>query len=144
MGIAVGAQDSTKITISTVYKDVREALSELGKGLKVGSEKVWSVLVVQQKVEAITWLIIDVLLITLLIICTTKTLKWMARLQTPDDEWHKDYIEEHPQIIVGIILSIVLLIISLVIVFGTMSNIVTGFINPEYGALERIMEMIKK
>lgn len=124
--------DTAKLTIGKVYSDVKEGLKGLGSALKVGSEHVYSVLVKQQIVQAVTDLIL------ILIVITTafplfKLLKYICQ--------HDDLDE-----IFGVLVFSVFLCIGWVVVvvigLAHINQIVTGFVNPEYGALKDIMDFV--
>lgn len=126
-------QDSTTVTFSHVYNDFKDALNGVADALKVGAEHVYQVLVMQQVVNSITWLLI----IAVLLIAGGITLKFGIK-----DMWNKDKeVKDHkiPLLVIG---SIVL-IASVIVLSVNMSTIITGFVNPEYGAIMEIKSFIK-
>lgn len=123
------ALDTTKVTFSTVYKDAKYALIGLGSALKVGGEHVYSVLVKQQIVNSISWII--VMLITVLMLTTSFQLNKSA-------DWEGGNLSMAGTLILGIV-GIILLVVTLC----NIGVVVTGFVNPEYGALKDIMNFIR-
>lgn len=69
-GITAMAQDSqsakkdtSSLSWSKVYNNAKDGLKGLASALKVGTEHVWEILVKQQLAEAITWTIVDIILL---------------------------------------------------------------------------------
>ena len=125
--------DTAKVTLAQVYGDAKEALSGLGQALKVGSEHVYGILVKQQIVNSITWLV----MLILFIITTLLSIKLLIYSHTIDEDWGDSI---GTMSIIGIIVSGILLIICIC----QIDVIVTGFVNPQYGALKDIMDFINK
>lgn len=132
--------DSTKIATLTainttdtssnfkmIYQDVKEGLTGLAQGLKVGAEHVYIVLVKQQIVNSITWTIIY--LITILL--------WYLLIKnwTTVGE-NSDYISNIFGCVFGGILTILMLVF-------TLNSTVMGYINPEYGAIKDIINFVQ-
>lgn len=129
---AQNKQDTTKITVREVYNDAKQVLSELGNALKVGSEHVYEVLVKQQLVSSITNVILYLLIIPTILLSI-----YFTKKTDFDDE------KTIPIFVIAVLLgacSIILIIKFVVSLDGT----ITGFVNPEYGAINQIMELIKK
>lgn len=126
--------DSTKVTFTQVYQDVKEGLSALGEALKVGAEHVYQVLITQQYVKSISLLILNVVLISVTIFVAINTPKWYKKGMKQDqyEPWGMLYI-----------IPSILAIASIVTLCSTVQVIVTGFVNPEYGAMKEIMEFVK-
>lgn len=127
--------DSSKVTISKVYNDVLAGMQGLGTALKVGAEHVYVVVVKQQVVKAITNLVWSTLLIILIIFVNIIVLK---------NRWYTKYTIEYTNgasIFVPILVSIILFI-AFCIVFDP-ELIITGFTNPEYGAIKDIINFVK-
>lgn len=122
--------DSTKVTFTQVYQDVKGALSAIGESLKTGSEHVYEVLVRQQVVNSITYSILILFGITITVILLGKAHK---EKQTFEDSAFPGYLA----------FGVVIGVITLIGICATMDNIVTGFVNPEYGAIQEIREFIK-
>lgn len=127
-------QDSTQVTMSQVYNDFKSALEGAADALKVGAEHVYEVMITQQVINSISWLIADVVLIT---ICT---ILWkifhrsaMEMKANEDDEYMFCYA------IPGSISIIVLILI-----LSSMSTVLTGLLNPEYGAIMDIKSFVQK
>jgi hypothetical protein len=141
--IAVSIKDSaiqsvkemdTSSTFKAMYSDFKQGIVALASSLKVGAEHVYMVLVRQQVVYAITYLI-------LIIIAFILILNWIKKYKSDEEMWTRD------DDITG--LGILRLIQILVAVFMMgigifhIENIMTGFINPEYGAIQDITDMVK-
>lgn len=120
---------TTELTKETVYNDVKDVIKSLAENLKVGTEHVYGILVKQQLVRSITWLII----ITFMTLGSIWGYKAANKLHDKDEE------AAVPAFIfwgVGTAVCLVVAIIHLDVV-------VTGIINPEYGAITKIVSMIR-
>jgi hypothetical protein len=137
---AIEVVDSTKAAINQVdtssnfkmvYEDARAGLIGLAKALKVGVEHVYVVLVRQQLVKSITGTVIIGLLILFIVIFLNNIKKI--------DESDKDSYQVKA-IIFGLLSFVFLLY---VLMSGTIPEVVTGYVNPEYGAMESIFDFVK-
>lgn len=126
--VAQVKQDSTKLTVKEVYNDAKQVIAQLAKALQIGTEHVYEVVVKQQLVHSITWLIIYLVGFTSIYLSLKKTFN----LVQEDGDWINLLIP----------LSIVALVFMVTFV-RTIDDVVTGFVNPEYGALRTIMNLIK-
>lgn len=115
-----------------VYADFKQALAGIGNALKVGSEHVYRVLVTQQVVKSITWL--AVMIIPLIFFFIFKGRLW-AWATAQDSEGFASTI---------VFIMCVAMWIPAIIGFINMPTIVTGLVNPEYGAMLDIMDFIQK
>lgn len=129
--------DSSKLSWNKVYNDVSGAMSAIGSALKVGAEHVYLILVKQQMVNAIIWIISFVFCIVF--VCLM--IKWGKGLhgRMIGENWNFD--EEWGWIVLYVLLvaAIVGMLITCVSHIGA---VVTGLINPEYGALNEILNKI--
>lgn len=127
--------DSTKVTWSQVYQDFKGALSGAADALKTGSEHVYEILVRQQYVQSISLLMVILLGVT----ASYFAFKFVNRQSI------KDGLEDVEPGAVFAVLGVVGLIGG-TLVFAAVhaTKIVTGFVNPEYGAIQDLMEFIKR
>lgn len=125
--------DSTEVTFTQVYQDVKGALSAIGDALKTGAEHVYEVLVRQQLVESITLLVIYAILTLIAGLSWKYSLRYFERARKEGGE---DY---------GLILIIPSLttIVLVGVLIETGSSCITGFVNPEYGAIQEIRKFIR-
>ena len=131
--------DTSAITFSKVYNDVKEGIAGLATALKAPAEHVYEILVRQQIIYSLIHLI--VLLIGLIgLILTWKYILW---INTPkaDDKNSRVYYDENWAFFPAIlgIISIIMFGIGLI----NIDVIFTGFLNPEYGAIKDIINFIK-
>jgi len=133
---AVGP-DSTKqeLTKEVIYNDAKEALSQLGAALKVGAEHVYEVLVRQQVVESITYLVVGLVSVIFLIICY----KQANKVQFDN---YNNITKGGINMTYAVCFGVVGVITGLFALFN-IQTIVTGFVNPEYGAIKTILDTIK-
>lgn len=127
--------DSTQLTFSKVYSDVKAGLVGLGSALKVGSEHVYRVLVKQQIVKSVTWLLTMIVFFLIL----AKGISWCKRCYKDDDI---DF-DNSPGPWIGAIITAIVGVIGFISSVCYLDVIVTGFVNPEYGAIKDIFEFIK-
>jgi len=131
--LKVPIPDSTALTAGKVYNDVKAGLSGLSQSLKVGAEYVFTIMVKQQVVEAISCLILLVLALFLIV-------NWFYAYKSTE-RW---YNSDDPTLI-GVV-RVFQLFFGTVMVLISLFNIdtiVMGFINPEYGAVKDIIEFVK-
>jgi|SRR6185312_14833061 len=132
----VMAQDSNKIaprnvTFDSVYHDVTGAISALATGLKTTGDHVYGVLVYQQRVDAVKWLVVIIL--------------WLFPLSKFFKSLNKEWSDGDNLVKNGVV-GLVCLIVSAVtfsFIISNISTITTGLFNPEYGALQDILDAIK-
>lgn len=128
-----------KDAVKTVYKDVKEfgpkienALEALGKNLKTSSEQLWKILVKQQRVYSFYYLIIFIFSI----------ISWF-HFYYRFDRAQKDKNKHDKMKPSNLIMASVCLLLSLTLSIVTLvvfKDMLTGFINPEYGAIKTIVE----
>jgi hypothetical protein len=127
---SLAKSDTSKITFGKVYGDIKTAITAIGSSLKVGAEHVYEVLVKQQMVYSVCWLIFFIVCIAMTIIYV-KLIKYGIKEEW-DDDGHAAFMVFGGMFIVAI--------------FGIfcahLDNLITGFINPEYGAIQDIFQLI--
>lgn len=118
-----------KDATTEIYPDVKNAITEIAKGLGVGAEYVWTTLVKQQVVLGITELI-ELLLILCLIIIGVVWL-WKTIKKNESITWK--------------VLPGAFLILFGTLMFGRVDliTIVQGLINPDFGAINYVLDFIK-
>ena len=143
-------KDTSQATFDKVYLDIKDGLKGLGSALKVGSEHVYEVLCKQQLVISISWLIMLVIGIVILIKSITKLgkLSWGISIYYNFDWKDKGGYEAYLKQNIGFtnIVYLMLLILSLIITISPLCSVetmITGFLNPEYGAIKDIVTFIK-
>jgi hypothetical protein len=132
--------DSTKVTWSQVYADFKGAIDGAADAMKTGAEHVYQVLVQQQLVKSISFSILNAVLLVLALVTWRITISFLKKKRAEEadlqsyekGEWGYMYILPGAASILFII-TIALTIIP----------IITGFVNPEYGAIQEIRSFIK-
>lgn len=136
--------DSTDVTFSEVYKDFKGAIDAIAESLKIGSQHVYEVLVRQQFVESISLLLLFLGLGIASFICFRTAISMKKK---SDEEYSKNYrgTEDWDQTIafIPLVFGLVLSIGTIVGICIEMDTIITGFVNPEYGAIMEIKDFIK-
>lgn len=122
----------TSSNFRRIYTDVKEGIGALSSSLKVGAEHVYIVLVRQQIVIAIT----DTLWILLWILCMIG-----FSVNVKKAKWNNDIsIQDVLTIIFAILTLIMTMVVSLT---GMIPEAIAGYFNPEYGAIQSIIKMVK-
>lgn len=126
-------KDTTSVTAREVYNDAKSVLKSLGEALKVGSEHVYEVLVRQQITNSVT----NVIGMILGLIFSYSLYKFANDKKDPNDDWDDTIY------IIPLVMSII--IFACVFIGGSivMQETVMGFVNPEYGAIKQILDLIK-
>lgn len=134
-------EDSTKYVTDTnteklidkYTEKIEVGISALAKSLKRPAEHVYGVLVKQRVVKAWTW--IGVILLSLLITIVVPAIS--KRLSASIKEEDKsDGSDEYK------ILLLIFGIITVIIIICGLKPIISGFFNPEYGAIKEIMRFL--
>lgn len=118
--------DTAKLTLGKVYSDVKAGINGLAQSLKVPATHVYGVMVKQQTVSAITWLIVDIFLF---LVALFFAIVWGIDKSEDKNEWW------------GV--PVVFFCIFLIFIFFNLSDIIGGLINPEYGAIKEIISFVK-
>ena len=121
-----------------------------GDSLKVGSEYVFIVLVKQQFVDAITWLVLLIVSFVLITHCirVLPKLGWNGgcyNIHGWRDSGGKEAYDKQKwsdKTTIYFMMTIFSMIFLATCLFHT-DTIVTGFMNPEYGAMKEVMDLIK-
>ena len=123
----------TSSTFKTMYSDFKQGIVALASSLKVGAEHVYGVLVRQQIVYGIVYLIIFLMGVLLIN-------NWIRKYKS-DEEWSDG--DEPTGLGVIRIFQVIVAFALLLIGIVNIDVIMTGFINPEYGAIKDVIEMVK-
>ena len=122
--------DSTSLTFARVYNDIKGGILGLAEALKTPAEHVYKILVKQQVINAWSGLIFIIVMLILLFL----SIRYLKDCNNNED-------------IKDLTGPILLVIIALIVTFGVFivvgPDILTGFFNPEYGAIKDIVNFIK-
>lgn len=127
----------TSSNFKLIYTDIKTGITALAQGLKVGIEHVYMVLVKQQIVNSIVYLFIFILAIVSIIICY----KQWGKIEVVIVNYSSDVKEVRPLVgavtfgALGFILSLIFLV--------NIDTMIMGFVNPEYGAIQEIISVVK-
>lgn len=124
----------TSSTFKQFYSDLKSGILAIASALKINSEHVYGILVRQQVVSTITWLVTLFIGIVLVFI-------FVKAAKNKDEEWE---INGDPTLlgVMRVIMGVIGLIAIIAGLINT-STIISGLINPEYGAIQDIMHFIK-
>jgi len=126
----------TSSTFKLMYSDFKQGIVALASSLKVGAEHVYGVLVRQQIVYAIVYLV-------LIIIGFILILNWIKKYKDSGENWVNLNREEPTGLGVLRFIQMIVALIMVGIGVFNIESIMTGFINPEYGAIQDVIEMVK-
>lgn len=116
-----------QVTSAQIHQDVKTAINTLATELKVTADHVYGVLIRQQMINAIRIIIIDALLLIFsiiwIIVCVKNTDTDLAKITMAA--------------------TAISSMITVIVMTGTLPSMLTGFANPEYGAIQDIMKMIR-
>ena len=129
--IEVSLPDTTKVTFTQVYNDVKGGITGLATALKIPAEHVYGVLVKQQIINSTTYSLFPLGALILVFI--------FIKLYKKGDkeDWEDD------KKIAWLIITGIFTLIFIIASIASLSYIVQGFVNPEYGAIKDIMSFIK-
>lgn len=141
--IKLSIPDSSKLTLIKVYNDTKAGLAGLAGALKTPVTHVYEILVKQQIVESITYLTVFLGFLIISLIMLSIFNKSYKKIQNPDDPWYNDNLDDHPLTLLSLLLAIFLVLITTIIFCVNIGDIVNGFVNPEYGAIKKIVSFVK-
>jgi hypothetical protein len=130
----ISIPDSAKVTMTTVYNDAKAGIAGLASALKVGAEHVYVIMVKQQIVKSITGCVI-LLFIIIGWIALVRGFEYGADPKKGD--WEEGLVPYCIFIGGGLFVITIIFILNI-------ECLLTGFINPEYGAIKDILEFVKK
>lgn len=123
----------TSSTFRTMYSDFKQGIVALASSLKVGAEHVYGVLVRQQIVNGVVYLIIFIMGMFLIH-------NWIKKYKS-DERWASG--EEPTGLGIIRIFQIIAAFILVTVGIFHIDTIMTGLINPEYGAIQDVIQMVK-
>jgi hypothetical protein len=142
--------EMVKEATSELYDGVATAVKDIANALKVPAAHVYSVLVKQQAVQSITYLLILLFVLVLSLSLGLSGLFSENVNVTIYDTYCSDQKRVKKELIGKSDTNIAKMIIGGVLMLGFIigllacgKTIVTGFVNPEYGAMMEIMNFVK-
>lgn len=136
---SISNKQSKELT-EQIYSDVKSVIAGLAKELKVEAENVYAVIKSQQVVKS-TVNIIEYVLLILMLILGIKGIFIGYKHCSTDSYGDKNF--DHPLFIFSSIATVLLLAISIGLFSATITETITGFINPDFGAINYILQLIK-
>ena len=115
-----------------VSKELQEVLKVLADQFGTTVSHVWEILVKQQMVDSITTI---AMIVAMAIICILSIIVLVRAKKYSDEK--NDY--DSDSVIISRTIAIITGALLVLIVPFCLDNIVTGFVNPEYGALMDIL-----
>ena len=128
-------------TTIDVGKNVGVLLEKLASELGTNTKYLWSVLIKQAPIEA-TITLIQTLLILLFGYVLFRLHKKFLR-DIPDKQ-HSYYDEYDVALTIPMGLGCALFLILLIVAFFCLKSMITGYLNPEYWALHKVLQTIKQ
>lgn len=147
-GVIGTAYDDTKGAIQYITPKIENAVEEIAKGLKIGATELFKILVLQQVVYSLCYLLVLVLMIYLFKLFRQEkaSLTRESNLQSTLPSQDIAFAEKSPLFKHYLFLSIYLagIVITGAIFFTNIVAFVMGFVNPKYGALMEILQYAEK
>lgn len=122
--------ENDTLTFTQVYQDLKASVSGLAEVLKTPVEHVYEVLIKQQVINSWFGTIFIIVMLVLLFL----SIRYLKACNNDPD------IND---LTVPVVLLIIVSIVTFVALIGTGPDILTGFFNPEYGAIKDIVDFIK-
>ena len=110
-------------------------LEQLAEKMGTTVEYLWDILIYQAHIQAITVLIQFVIIF----IATYFLFKLHIRFNKQTDDKHSVYYEHEEAVIIPMVFAGIVMAVLIIVAFFCISDIVNGFFNPEYWALQRIL-----
>jgi hypothetical protein len=123
--------DSTQATFDKMYNDVKGGIEGLASALQTGTTHVYGVLVRQQVVKAVAWLLVMILFGSFIVFYIRK----MAKVYNSPKWEEKDSLFAMAG---GVVSSV-----GILIFLFKMNIVITGLANPQYGAIREIINFVK-
>lgn len=132
----------SSLTALKVYNDIKSGIAGISAGLKVGAEQTFQILTAQQKINAL----VEVFTMIALLICILilfLAAKYMYKLHKKLHEGYDtgDTFQGGMCIAFCILLAVGIIFFIYHLSTG-FDSILTGFINPKYGAMKEIMNFV--
>jgi len=130
--------DSASLTFKEVYSDIKSGIGALASALEVGVNSVYTTLLKQQYVKSIVNIVTYLIGILILFVSYKQfNKKWFidASINNRHGMWDMGAV-------FFIVAFSIFIIISIVYFASSITETITGFINPEYGAIKEILEVI--
>jgi hypothetical protein len=119
------------LTKEIIYNDVKEVIQGLSESLQVGAEHVYEIMVIQQYVHSVTYTLILFVSYPLY-----KLTVFSYKRMVTGEQKGKD-----APFVAFIFVAFADIIYSLWMLLE-LKNTLTGFFNPEFGAIKQIMDLI--
>lgn len=120
-------------------KELTGLLEQLAEKLGTTTEYLWGVLITQAKVSAI----IDLMYIVLVSIIGVIIWKVHKHLMKKDADGDTKYYDLEELAIVPMVIVSIIWGVLFVVCFFSLGNIISGFVNPDYWALEQVLDIVK-
>lgn len=124
--------DTTGLTVKQVYTDAKEGFTKLVTTLQGPAKHVYEIYVKQYLINGISKFLISLLFVIITLTLINRSLKHL--------NFDRDDKDTH---VTGFIIGCILAVITLIIIINFLSNGVSMLINPEYYAIQDIIETIK-
>ena len=124
----------TSSNFKNIYNDLKGGVAAIAQSLKIGAEHVFIVLVKQQVVNAIVYLVLALIGIILAFAAYRQwgLIKYNAK---------GDLVEVRP-VVFTVIFGVLSFILLMITIFN-IDTIIMGFVNPEYGAIQDIIKFVR-
>ena len=118
-------------------QEIAKVLDLLAERFGTTIEHLWEVMIRQAYIEAI----MGIFVFALLLVVNIKFIKWAKPITTNDDHetWEKWGVDGVMPVMAS---GFIMLVISCIAFLMTIDNLVAKLVNPEYWALQQILELL--
>lgn len=116
-----------------------ELLEKLAVQLGTTAEYLWSVLIVQARISAIT----DLIFFILAIVSGYFLYRTHLYLSKETEDMYSLYERKEEAVILPMFFVVIIWVIFFLVMFFSIGNIINGLFNPEYWALNKILNSIR-
>lgn len=118
---------------------ITELLEKLAVQLGTTAEYLWSVLIVQARISAIT----DLIFLILAIVSGYFLYRTHRYLSEETEDMYSIYERKEEAVIIPMLVGVSIWLIFFLVMFFSIGNIINGLFNPEYWALNKILNSIR-
>ncbi|MFW5847510.1 MAG: hypothetical protein ACOCVF_01135 [bacterium] len=124
-------------------EEMTKLLSQLAEKLGTTTEYLWEIMIRQAPISAFSNLL-QILFVIIYGIILWKIHVWLTKPVSNEDSNHSRYYKHDELVIIPMLIAAVIFIVFAVASFFSFPDIINGFFNPEYWALDNIIKEIKE
>lgn len=118
--------------------EVSKLLEQLAQKMGTTVEYLWQILIYQAHIQAIT----VVIQIVIIMIASYLLVKLHIRFSKEPEDDHSIYYKYQESATVPMVLSALIMGVLIIIAFFCISDVINGFFNPQYWALQKVLNTV--